>query len=212
MNMKIIPIIIAFLIAMALLPAASAYELTISGSAPPTRGSIMKINVVDKTSSSFAPSNLTVRIDYTENGAAKSIVTIVPITLANQEVSLELPLSEFNPIAHITASAFGYYDSTDELTVTSGQYWNAVSQSTDRPKRDSSGITGKPLGDDNIMPPAVDKAPYLAQHTFTLARKPGFTPDAKTDGTSSGSGGCFGTEFILLSVIGCTLFLSARKA
>ena len=204
--MKTLPILISFLAAILCLPAAAAYAPPVSGSMPPTQGSILKINVIDNTSGSFAPANLTVRIDYTDNGAAKSSVATVPITTPNQEVNLEMPPQEYNPTAHITAGAFGYYGSPDEIVITSGQYWNSIPSGADVPKRDTSGITAQQPGADNIQPPVEPKAPYLAQHTFTLARKPGFTPNSTVSG-----GGCLGTEFILLFVSASVFGFSLRR-
>ncbi|VVB65562.1 Uncharacterised protein [Candidatus Gugararchaeum adminiculabundum] len=144
-----------------------------SGSMPPLKGSLMKINVVDADTGAFVPANLTIAIGYSQAGKANENY-VIALMEANQEVTLTMPPEGEVATAKIKVSAEGYETNNDEVTITSQEYWGKVgNKKTDYTVNWGAEVTVI-AGDQGEVPPTdeTEVTSYVAQHTFALKKKP----------------------------------------
>ncbi len=167
---------------------ALSYGFQYSGSTPPPKGSLMKINIIDKDTGAFVPGNLSVRIEYAAPNQAKNYEYTAPVTASNEEINLGMPPAEYAVTARIKATAAGYYESADELAITSEQYWNNVLQGKDT---SAWGADVEIAGSTGIPPepePDTAQKSYVAEHTFKLKKMPPPPKPAIANKTSETSG------------------------
>ena len=143
-----------------------------SSSTPPPKGSLMKINIVDADTGAFVLGNLSVRIEYAAPNQAKNYEYTAPVIAPNEEINLGMPPKEYAVTARIKATAAGYYESEDELVITSERYWNNVLGEKDTSAWGADVEIAENTGIPPEPPVTTKNVSYVAEHTFKLKKMP----------------------------------------
>ena len=191
----------------------SLIALSFADSSRPARpGSFMKITILDVDSGKPIAGGLLVRMEYSAPEQARNAQYITPVSAGSAPVSISFPPPEYTTTARIRATAPGYYNSTDEFTISSKSYWNSV-QGTGEPDTSAWGadvVVGS--GEEPEILPEEPASTYLAEHTFRLKKKPVETPAPKTSvippSPYGQEGGIFGMCPFLPMMAGAVLLIS----
>lgn len=165
-------IIQKFILSLSILFLLSSiiFSFTLSSSSPPISGSYAKITVLDADTGLPIPSNISIRMEFAPPNSSNSYSLSAPL-FPGQDLNLNFPPDNSDVTAHISASASGYYENTEEITVTSAQYWGNIGQATINTS--AWGAKVKRVNFTGYSPPSTkNKGAYLTEHTFTLKKKP----------------------------------------
>ena len=191
-------------IIVAILLALCAFSFAFEGyssSRPAPDGSVMKVSFVDKDSGAAIRGSVVVSVQYASSSDGQNYQYTDDVNATSADVALSLPPAQYPATARIKAIAAGYYDS-DEITVTSAEYWAKVGgENAGKAGPSTAGVTPNDYISDPVQPAPKT---FLLEKAFQLKKNPNYvaTPGTGQQGTGnngSPQGCCLPLFAILLA-------------